>query len=215
MTIQKSSDPRYRLNIKLGMRVMIEEENSINSELVPCYVKEIISLDAINELGIKVICESGKIGRVKYVGTESSFMDTNDLLVVLERKLRKIIVEELSKVDPNWWDNLSPTIKDDVQRKLDTGGEQRKQLGIPNYELIEYTNFYHLPDMILGKRWQYFEKIFKNKNAIDVKLHELATIRNPSAHANILPEMIEKKIQIYYDDIVRLIEDYQRKSENS
>ncbi len=214
MTSQKSFDPRYRVNIELGMRVMIEEENSKNSELVSCYVKEIITPDVMNESGIKVICEDGKKGRVKHIGTESSFMDSNDLLVVLERKLRKIIVEELSKVDRNWWDSLGPIIKDDVQRKLDTGGEQRKQLGIPNYELIEYTNFYHLPDMILGKRWQYFEKIFKNKNAIDVKLHELATIRNPSAHSNILPEMIEKKIQVYYDDIVRLIENYQRNLNN-
>lgn len=64
--------------------------------------------------------------------------------------------------------------------------------------------------MILGKRWQYFEKIFKNKNAIDVKLHELATIRNPTAHSNILPEMIEKKIQVYYDDIINLIELYEK-----
>ena len=157
-----------------------------------------------------MICETGKTGRVKYIGNESSFMDSSDLLVDLERKLRKIIVEELSKIDNNWWESLGSTIKDDVQRKLDTGGDQRKQLGIPDYELIEYTNFYHLPDMMLGKRWQYFEKIFKNKNSIDVKLHELATIRNPSAHSNILPGMIEKKIQVYYDDIVRLIETYQR-----
>jgi uncharacterized repeat protein (TIGR03833 family) len=209
MTSEKLSDPRYRVNIEIGLRVMIKEEN--NLELVPCYVKEIITRDVKHESGIKVICEKGKTGRVKHIGNESSFMDSNDLLVDLERKLRKIIVKELSIVDPSWWENLSPTIKDDVQRKLDTGGEQRKQLGIPDYELIEYTNFYHLPDIILGKRWQYFEKIFKNKNSIDIKLHELAQIRNPSAHSNILPEMIERKIQVYYDDIVRLIEDYQRK----
>jgi uncharacterized protein YwbE len=213
MTSEKSLDPRYRINIELEMRVIIEEEE--NSELVPCYVKEIITQDTMNELGIKVICENDKIGRVKHIGTESSFLTSDELLHKLEKKLRKIIVEELSEINPNYWDDLLSKIKSDIQEKLKYGDDKRKQLGIPDYELIEETNFYHLPDIILGSRWKYFEKIFKDKNSLDVKLHELSIIRNPSAHSNTLPEIIEKKIQVYYDDIIRLIEEYERKSKKS
>ena len=43
MTSTKSLDPRYRINIEIGMRVMIKEEN--NLELIPGYVKEIITQD--------------------------------------------------------------------------------------------------------------------------------------------------------------------------
>jgi len=191
---------------------MIEEENSVNTELVSCYVKEIITRDVKHELGIKVLCENGNEGRVKHIGTESSFLSSDDLLHKLEKKLRKVIVKELSEVNPNYWDDFLPKIKADIEEKLKSGSDQRKQLGIPDYELIQETNFYHLPDIILGNRWKYFEKIFKDKNTIDVKLHELALIRNPSAHSNELTEIIEKKIQVYYDDIIRLIEEYERES---
>ena len=50
MTSTKSLDPRYRINIEIGMRVMIKEEN--NLELIPGYVKEIITQDHLNESGI-------------------------------------------------------------------------------------------------------------------------------------------------------------------
>ena len=190
---------------------MIEEYESKNSELIPCFVKEIITKDPKHESGIKVICEDGKKGRVKFIGTESSFLDSRELLINLEKKLRKIIVQVLSKEDPNWWKNkISPKIKDEIQEKLSTGGEIKKQLGIPEYELIEETFFSHLPQIILSNNWKYFEKVFKNKNAILVKLNELAVYRNPSAHANELTKHIEKKIQVYYDDIILLIEAYQR-----
>ena len=216
MTSQKSLDPRYRINIEPGMRVMIEEENSVNSELVPCYVKEIISSDTMNELGVKVICENDKKGRVKYIGTESCFLNSRQLLIDLEQKLRKIIVEELSKIDPQWWENkIAPSIKLEIEQKLSSGKDQRKQLGVPEYELIGYTNFIHLQQIIGSNSWKYFEKIFKDKNAILVKLNELAVYRNPSAHANELTPHIEKKIQVYYDDIIYLIEDYQRKQNSN
>jgi len=210
MNQNKSLDPRLRVNIELGMRVIIEEESS-DSNLVPCYVKEIITKDPKHESGIKVICENGKQGRVKFIGTESAFLDSRELLINLEKKLRKLIVEVLSNEDPNWWENkISPTIKEDIQNKLSSGGEIRKQLGIPEYELIEHTYFSHLPQIILSNNWKYFEKVFKDKNAILVKLNELAVYRNPSAHANELTDHIEKKIQVYYDDIILLIEEYQR-----
>ena len=54
--VEKTLDPRYRTNIEIGTRIMLKEENSDNSELIPCHVEEIISRDAIVENGVKVVC---------------------------------------------------------------------------------------------------------------------------------------------------------------
>lgn len=214
MTSQKSLDPRYLINIELGMRVMIEEENSKNSELVSCYVKEIITLDAMNESGIKVICEDGKIGRVKHIGTETTFMTSMELITILEKKIRHLIAEELSKDDPDWWENkIHPRVREEVNLEKQKGKIYKKVLQIPNYELIEETYFSHFPLILLSdKNWKnYFEKIFHDANALKVKLFELTPYRNLPAHSKDLTPHIEKKIQVYYDDIIHLIEYYQRK----
>jgi uncharacterized repeat protein (TIGR03833 family) len=213
MTFEKTLDPRYRVNIEIGMRVMIEEEDK-NSELTPCYVKEIITQDVMNESGIKVVCEDDKIGRVKHIGTETAFMTSMELITNLERKIRYLIAEELSKGDPDWWENkIHPRVQEEVNLEKQKGKIYKKVLQIPNYELIEETYFSHFPLIILSdKNWKnYFEKIFHDANALRVKLSELSPYRNLPAHSKDLTPHIEKKIQVYYDDIVHLIEFYQRK----
>jgi uncharacterized repeat protein (TIGR03833 family) len=211
MTFEKSLDPRYRVNIKLDMRVMIEEEN--NSSLLPCYVKEIITSDAKHESGIKVICENGKIGRVKHIGTETNFMSPMELVTNLEKKLRQLIAEELSSNDSDWWKNkIAPMIQENAELKHSKNITKKKLLQIPNYELIEETDFPELLSIMIAKKnWKnHFEKIFYDDKALFVKLDEIAPYRNLSAHSKDVTPHIEKKIHVYYDDIVDLIEKYQR-----
>lgn len=194
------------------MRVMIQLETE-SSEYTPCYVKEVITKDPMHESGITVICEDGKKGRVKFIGTETSFMTPMELITDLEKKLRYLIVTELSKDDPNWWENkMHPHVKKDVEEKLEKGKTSRKLLQIPNYQLIDETDFTHLSLILKAdKNWEnYFKKIFHDKDALVVKLNELAPYRNIPAHSKEVTPHIEKKIQVYYDDIVHLIEEYQR-----
>ena len=209
---KNSSDPRYRVNIKPGMRVMIQE--SCGSEFIPCYVKEIITGDPKHESGIKVSCEGGRIGRVKYIGTESTYKPPIELITILEKQIRKLIEEILSRHDLDWWNIRIPsTIKNAVEKKLRRGGSQRQKLKIPKYEKIEETDFFQL-HMIIGykKNWSCcFEPIFKEKSQTMKKLKDLATYRNLPAHSKDLTEDIEKKIRDYFDDLILLIEDYYRK----
>jgi uncharacterized protein YwbE len=212
MTSTKSLDHRYRINIEIGMRVMIKEEN--NLELIPGYVKEIITQDVLNESGIKVICEDNKIGRVKHIGTETNFMSTMELITNLEKKLRQLIAEELSRDDSDWWENkINPTIRENAELKHSKNQTKKKLLQIPNYELIEETDFPELLSIMTGKKnWKNnFENIFHDEKALFVKLDELAPYRNLPAHSKDITPHIEKKIQVYYDDIIFLIEDYQKK----
>ena len=212
MTSTKSLDPRYRINIEIGMRVMIKEEN--NLELIPGYVKEIITQDVLNESGIKVICEDDKIGRVKHIGTETNFMSAMELITNLEKKLRILIAEELSHDDSDWWKNkINPTIRENAELKHSKNLTKKKLLQIPNYELIEETDFPELLSIMTSKKnWKNnFENIFHDEKSLFVKLDELAPYRNLPAHSKEITSHIEKKIQVYYDDIIFLIENRQKK----
>ena len=213
MNSQRSLYGRYRINIELGLRVMIEEQNNSKGDLVPCYVKEIITRDAKHESGILVRCENGKVGRVKYIGTETSFLNPMELITNLEKKLRQLIAKELSSDDPNWWINkINPTIRENAESKHSTNITKKKILQIPNYELIEETEFTDLLVILTSKKnWKnHFEKIFHDEKALYVKLDELAPYRNLPAHSKDVTPHIERKIKVYYDDIIHLIEDYQR-----
>ena len=136
MAPKGASDPRYRVNVEIGMRVMIQVDD--RADLAPCYVKDIITRDPMNEAGIKVICEDGKVGRIKHIGTEASFMTSMDLISNLERKLRNIVVQELSRDDPAWWENkIPPRIKENVMLERQKDKVRKEDLQIPNYENID------------------------------------------------------------------------------
>ena len=145
MSSEKLFDPRYRINIELDMRVMIQEENSKNLELIPCYVKEIISNDAVVETGVKVICQhaiktDGPLctGRVKYIGKESNFMNSWELILDLEKRLRDLIVTLLSSEELNWWENIiDEKTKGEISARQKDGKEIRERLQIPEYPEIQ------------------------------------------------------------------------------
>lgn len=206
-------DPRYRVNIRPGLRVMIKEDGS--PDLVPCYVKGIITGDPKHESGIKVLCENGKTGRVKYVGTESVYQTPIELVIILERRIRKLIAEILSHRDPDWWDNHIPgLVREAVEEKQRRGTKRRQELKIPEYARIEETDFSHL-HLIIGykKNWSScFEPIFKEKHRTMKKMEDLASYRNLPAHSKDLTEDIERKIRDYFDDLILSIEDHYRKN---
>lgn len=210
---QNNLDPRYRVNIEIGMRVMIQEDE--NPELIPCYVKEIITGDPRHESGIKVTCENGKIGRVKYIGTESVYEKPIELVIILEKKLRKFIVDILSNHDSDWWNNNIPSlVRVAVEEKQKKGQKQKQALKIPEYEKIDETDFFHL-HLIIGykKNWaSHFEPILKEKSEIMKKLEEFALYRNLPAHSKDLTETIENRIRKYFDDLILMIEVHYRKN---
>ena len=212
MAPKGASDPRYRVNVEIGMRVMIQVDD--RADLAPCYVKDIITRDPMNEAGIKVICEDGKVGRIKHIGTESSFMTSMDLISNLERKLRNIVVQELSRDDPAWWENkIPPRIKEDVMLEGQKDKMRKEDLQIPNYENIEEIYFLDLYTILTAKKnWKNnFEKIFHDQDILKAKLFELAPFRNLTMHSKPLTAHIERKIQVYYEDIILLIENYTKK----
>lgn len=206
-----SHDGRYRINIQPGTRVVIEEQDK-KGQLISGYVKDIMTKDAKHESGILVRLEDDVIGRVKHIGTESEYQKPIDLIITLEKRLRKLIVDVLSNNDPNWWEKIHPTVKEKAEQKHDKGKDYKKLLQIPNYQLIEETDFGDLLLIITSdKNWNnHFHKIFLNRDALKVKLDELALYRNIPAHSKDVTPHIDMKIRAYYDDLIHLIEEHYR-----
>lgn len=214
MTDKGALDPRYRINVPAGTRVMIKEEET--ADLIPGYIKKVITKDAMHEMGIMVLCEDGHTGRVQHIGTETSYMQPMDLITNLETKLRKLIVNELSRGCPEWWEiKINPTIREEVTKNMQKGYRQVQQ--IPNYSPIEETYFLDLSTIIrANSNWKnYFRKIFHDRTALEVKMFELSLCRNTLAHSKKATKHMERKIRVYYDDIISLIERYCRQTRRS
>ena len=215
MTVLKSLDPKYLVNVEVGMDVMILEDNASKNNLIPCKVKKRISTDAIVELGVKVECEDGKIGRVKFIGEEAEIREPNELLTLLEKKLRKLIEEVLSKTSENWWqDKISKTIQENVELKNEKYEKMRTLLDIGKFSSLEQTDFVHLQWIITDKKnYQYFKEIFgEDKSVIAAKLSELSHFRNIDAHSKELKNLEKQKIQVYFHDIDYQIKKHYKKT---
>jgi len=214
MTIPKLLDPKYLVNIEIGMDVMILDDNEKENKLIPCKVKKKISTDAIVELGVKVECEEGEKGRVKFIGEEAEYREPDDLLTLLEKRLRKLIEEVLSKTSENWWQSrISKTIQDNVELKNEKYEKLRNLLDIDKFSSLEQTDFVHLQWIITDKKnYQFFKEIFgEDKSAIAVKLFELSHFRNIDAHSKELKNLEKQKIRIYFHDIDYQIKRYYEK----
>ena len=193
------------------MDVMILEENEKKDRLIPCKVKTKISTDPIVELGVKVECDDGKIGRVKFIGEEAEYREPHDLLILLEKRLRKLIEEVLSKTSDNWWKyRVAEKIREKVKEKDKKYEKLRNRLDIDNFSSLEQTDFVHLQWIITDKdNYTYFKEIFgDDKSAITVKLSELSHFRNIDAHSKELKNLEKQKIQVYFHDIIYQINRY-------
>ena len=204
MARDNSLDPRYHVNIRVGMHVMIEAEDSKNCELTLCLVKEIITKDPRHESGIKVKCENGRYGRVKFIGEEAEYRGPDELLTLLEKRLRLLIEDVLTKTSPNWWkDRISDIIQNQVDIKIEKDKVLRKLLDIQQFSSLEQTSFIHLQWIIIDKKnYEYFKQVFgDDKSTVSVKLSELAHLRNIYAHNKDLTNLEKQKIRVYYHDI--------------
>jgi len=211
MTVSKSLDPKYLINVEIGMDVMILVDNKKGNNLIPCKVKKKISTDSIVELGVKVECEDGKIGRVKFIGDEAEYREPDELLTLLEKRLRKLIEDVLLKTSENWWrDRISKTIQENVELKNEKYKKLRELLDVEEFSSLEQTDFVHLQWIIADKKnYQFFKEVFgEDKSAISVKLFELSHFRNIDAHSKDLTNLEQQKIRVYYNDIDYLLKKY-------
>lgn len=70
---EESLDPKKRVDIKLGLLVQIvEKQNQRSGELTEGFVKRILTKSSFHPHGIKVMIDTGEVGRVKEIIVEES-----------------------------------------------------------------------------------------------------------------------------------------------
>ena len=112
----------------------------------------------------------------------------------LETSIRKLITETLFEAHgAAWWDsgcipeNIALDVKNRIKTEIESGVTQRSDAH------IDYTTFGELSN-IIGKNWDLFTTIFKNRQAVDRIMKNLNILRGPIAHCCPLAD----------DEIVRL-----------
>ncbi len=132
-------------------------------------------------------------------------------LGILERQLRKIIVNGFKGI-PQWWKQRLP---EDVK----TRSKQRKQeyeselylQDTSEYDLIDYVDFGDYSSIICrNDNWnEIFSKILppNSKLVFEIKMSELNVVRSHLYHNRKVSEIDRKRFDVYYNDIMRFLLD--------
>lgn len=126
-------------------------------------------------------------------------------MYVLENSLRNVISRVLrGKHGKQWWDACAPT---DVRKRVADrkDAEARKPWhGKRGSHEIYYSDFADLRRLLVAN-WDEFSSIFPSQQWITQKLEELEAPRNVMAHNNPVSERDAKRIEVYSDDWIALI----------
>ena len=181
-----------------GLCILMEQDNLIDHTTSAGQFR----FYKINSTGKK---ELEKTEKVDDLNTQSYVILKN-----LEQIIRKLIEQELSEINKNWWKQLIPgDVKQDAEgRKNDD--ESRKDWNFKKQSLINYIDFTEYAKIIIRKNnWNdVFQYVFRDKNKIDSKLKEIEPIRNAISHTRDLDATEERQLKFYSEEILRSISYY-------
>lgn len=130
-------------------------------------------------------------------------------LYSLERNLRRLVIDQLSKITDKWWRQRIPK---DIREEAEERKRREEQTPYPgpNLHPVWYIDFSHYVKIITKRdNWkEAFEPIFKNKEHIKVWLEGLAQIRNKIAHMRPLGPREKVNLDALSQDILVCIWKY-------
>lgn len=133
--------------------------------------------------------------------------DVYPKLYVFENSMRSVITRILeAKHGKGWWSKRVPA---DVQARVKgrKDDEDKKPWhGKRGSHEIYYSDFKDLRK-IIEKNWDDFKALFPTRAWITVKLEELEPPRNIIAHHNPISAQEKKRIELYSDDWIALLND--------
>jgi len=126
---------------------------------------------------------------------------------VFENSLRNVISRVLRASNgKDWWRTCAPT---DVKNKVAKRKAQESEMpwhGKRGTHEIYYSDFGDLKKLIT-KNWAEFSGLFPKQEWITHRLEELEPPRNVLAHHNPVSKQDEKRIELYSDDWIALLND--------
>lgn len=103
------------------------------------------------------------------------------VMYTVESSLRQIIQNECIAEEGNGWEKKR--INGNILAKLKQRQSEDREFGRPVYNLIQYSDFMDLADIICqNNNWKLFERYFSNRDDFRVSLTRLHPVRKAIAH---------------------------------
>lgn len=122
------------------------------------------------------------------------------LINCFENSVRELIKARLiEKFDTDWWEKGVPKSTRDFAEKRQNEASQNSWLEGDNTELIEFTQFGHLSD-IVTQNWTDFSDLIPTQHWLRQRFDELEKARNYIAHNRLLLPSEFRRIEQYIND---------------
>ena len=120
----------------------------------------------------------------------------------LEKTLRQLIVDQLSRITNRWWRRRVPDeVRQSAREKKEV--EEKRLVHTIDLDLMWYVDFFDYVEIITrDDNWrEAFKRIFGNKDDFRVTIKKLLPIRNKIAHMRPLNPREKKNLDALSEDI--------------
>ena len=130
-------------------------------------------------------------------------------LGTMEKTFRKLIVKVLDLCEP-WTKDKIPS---GIIQKVTEQRQKNNILDNIEVPLVNELDFTHYKEIfIYNANWKLFKDVFVDRQGLETKLTELTPIRNVLAHhKRAITETESKRVDVYFDDIMKSIIRYEGK----
>lgn len=127
------------------------------------------------------------------------------LLYCFENSVRELIKERLQeKYGLDWWTKGVPTTVQKHAESRQKDAEANSWLDAPSRELLSFTEFGHLADIIVNQ-WALFSDLVPSQHWLKQRMEELEKSRNFIAHNRLLLPGEFQRIEMYVADWNRMV----------
>lgn len=130
---------------------------------------------------------------------------TYSLINCFENSVRDLIKQRLQEIhDVDWWVKGVPEKVRNFADKRQNEEKKNTWLEGQKTELIQFIEFGHLSDIIIGN-WENFSDLIPTQHWLKQRLDELERVRNYIAHNRLLLPSEFKRIELYIADWNKIV----------
>lgn len=133
------------------------------------------------------------------------------LLMLLEKKLRSLIVIELEKLTPSWWKQRIPSdTRANAEQRKQKREESNPGVTKQDLPLQHYLDFSDYPKIITMKlNWEdAFKKMFAKPEFVTFTLGNIMMFRNDIAHMRELPSQDRDSFVVEVKKLLRIVSEW-------
>ncbi len=133
------------------------------------------------------------------------------VLYVFENSIREVIQQVLKKnFGEDWWnevDLVNPELKKKIEKRMDDEELEPWHDKRGSQHPIFYTDFGELSEIITyPKAWKVFKDIIGRQEFIKSRIKEICLSRNIIMHSNPLSKHDQRRLEVYFEDWIKLVE---------